>query len=354
MITFALIGSGWRAEFYLRIAHLLPLQFRCEGIVVRDPGKRAEVELRWGISAFDSIDKLAEKVECDFVITSVSRPAHPDVLRQLACVKIPVLAETPPADDLEALKTVWHELGGKGLKIQVAEQYHLAPVHRAWLKFLSKGKLGEISHAQVSIAHGYHGISLLRKYLSIGFENINLSARSFSSPIVEGPGRNGVPAYERKIESHQIIAHFECNGKLGVYDFTPSQYFGWIRRPRLCIRGGRGEIVNDACTYLQDYTTPVSVRLIRHESGGALHLTEKHLRGIQIGEEWYYTTPFGPAPLSDDEIAVATCMVCMKEYLATGREFYSLREACHDQYLNLLMLQSIKTKKPIRSENLWA
>ena len=36
-IHYALVGGGWRAEFYLRIARELPERFVIDGLVVRNP-----------------------------------------------------------------------------------------------------------------------------------------------------------------------------------------------------------------------------------------------------------------------------------------------------------------------------
>lgn len=38
-IRFGLIGSGWRAEFYIRIAKMLPEQFELTGVLIRDKEK---------------------------------------------------------------------------------------------------------------------------------------------------------------------------------------------------------------------------------------------------------------------------------------------------------------------------
>lgn len=43
-IEFGIIGGGWRAEFFLRIAKMLPERFNITGIMVRNPGKGAAIE----------------------------------------------------------------------------------------------------------------------------------------------------------------------------------------------------------------------------------------------------------------------------------------------------------------------
>src|SRR5436190_18611347 len=41
---FAIVGAGWRAEFFFRIAAALPERFHIAGLVVRDPEKGRRVE----------------------------------------------------------------------------------------------------------------------------------------------------------------------------------------------------------------------------------------------------------------------------------------------------------------------
>ena len=42
MIKFGIIGAGWRSEFYLRIAALLPSKFSVSGIYIRNSEKQKE------------------------------------------------------------------------------------------------------------------------------------------------------------------------------------------------------------------------------------------------------------------------------------------------------------------------
>jgi len=73
--------------------------------------------------------------------------------------------------------------------------------------------------------------------------------------------------------------------------------------------------------------------------------------GIMLGEEFLYKSPFPSARFNDDEIAVATCMEKMGEYVATGKEFYSLKDALQDMYLCLKMDEALESpNKEIQTE----
>ena len=133
----------------------------------------------------------------DFVVTSVSWAANPGVLKLLASLEVPALSETPPAASVEEMNELCLLVKG-GAKIQVAEQYFLQPHHAARLAFARSGKIGRVTQAQVSIAHGYHGISLIRRFLGIGFDNAKITAAVFKSPIVKGPGSDGLVALAGK------------------------------------------------------------------------------------------------------------------------------------------------------------
>ena len=77
---------------------------------------------------------------------------------------------------------------------------------------------------------------------------------------------------------------------------------------------------------------PVTEQLNRIDLGVYNNQEWSHY-GIMLGEEFLYRNPFGNARLNDDEIAVATCMMKMADYLENGIEFYSLKEALQDVYL---------------------
>ena len=351
---FGIIGGGWRAEFFLRVARELPEQFHIGGMLVRDAVRGERLETEWGVKTVRTLDELLHLADFEFVVVSVPWAVSPPMLRALTEHGMPALAETPPAPDLDGLIAL-HELTARGATIQVAEQYQFQPMHAARLALARSGKLGTVTQAQVSAAHGYHGINLLRGLLNVGFDEVTITARSFSSPIVAGPGRSGPPSGEKVVESQQVIAQLDFGDKLGVFDFTGDQYFSWIRSPRLLVRGERGEINNQQVRYLQDFLTPIELDLRRVDAGQGGNLEGYYHKGIMAGSDWLYRNPFIPARLTDDEIAVATCLQKMSAYVQGGPGFCGLPEASQDHYLSLMINEAIKTGEAVQTQKqVWA
>ncbi|BBI35853.1 Gfo/Idh/MocA family protein [Cohnella abietis] len=353
-IKFGIVGGGWRTEFYLRIARSLPEKFQVTGIVVRDPLQGQRIERDWGIPTYRDIDELFNNTTPSFVVLAVSRGVTPEFIRKLVKRDIPVLTETPPAADLDALIELNDEVG-RNARVQVAEQYLYQPLHAARLSIIHSGLLGDISQTQVSVAHGYHGMSLIRRILGIQFEDVEIRAFSYTTPIIEGPNRKGAPEKEKTIDSKQVIALLQFGDKTAVYDFTGDQYFSWIRSPRLLVRGDKGEIHNGAIKYLQDFATPVQYDLKRVNAGEDGNLEGYYLKGIMAGERWAYRNPFIPASLTDDEIAIATCLDNMNSYVNGGPSFYSLAEASQDHYLAMMIEHATETGTIVKTnQQIWA
>ena len=350
MLKFGIVGGGWRARFFLRAARALSGQVEAAGLAARRPQRAADLAAQFGVPLYRSVSEMISAEALDFVVTSVSPSANPQILRQLAERDMPVLSETPPADTVAEMRALWALQEPARLRIQVAEQYWRQPHHAARLAFAHSGRLGRVSQVHVSAAHGYHGISLIRRFLGVGGEAPTVSARRFASPIVQGPTRQGPPNAERVTESNQLLAFFDFDDRLGLLDFSSAQYFSWIRGQRLLARGERGEIIDDRAVYLQDYRNPIHVTFTRHSAGPDGNLEGNYLKGIQAGERWWYRNPAMPAELSDDEIAVADLLLRMADYLRGGDDVYTLAEACQDRYLDILAGQAVESGQPIRAQ----
>ena len=117
------------------------------------------------------------------------------------------------------------------------------------------------------------------------------------------------------------------------------------------MKGVRGEINNSDIKYLKDYRTPVELELKRINAGEEGNMEGYHLKGVQAGGEWMYTNPFIPASLSDDEIAVASCLLKMDGYVRGEPGFYGLAEASQDAYLALMIDKAISSGEKLVSES---
>ncbi|MDX1931602.1 MAG: Gfo/Idh/MocA family oxidoreductase [Capsulimonadales bacterium] len=355
MITFGVIGAGWRTDFFMRIAAALPDRFAVSGVVIRNADKATAFTGRWNVPTFGTAEEMLDATTPDLVVVSVPWGVSVSMLRLCAERGVPALGETPPAPDVEGLNEL-ATLVRQNAKIQVAEQYFAQPLHAARLTVVRSGRIGTPSQAQVSVAHGYHGISLMRKYLGIRFENATITARRVVSPIVNSPGREGPPETEKVVDSGQMLAHFEFeNGKTGLFDFTGDQYFSFIRGPRLLVRGERGEIENETVRFLLDATAGVRLSLQREDTGHLGNLEGYHHRGYTLGAEYVYRNPFAPGRLADDEIAIAAALAGTAAYAQGGPDFYSLADAAQDRYLDIRMEEAARTGAPVTTDTqAWA
>lgn len=226
-------------------------------------------------------------------------------------------------------------------------KFYLQPLHAARLNIANSGWLGEVSQAQVSVCHGYHAMSLIRRFLGLKFENATITAHSFTSELIQNSERELGDC--KLVDSNQVIAILDFGGKLGVFDFTNNQYFSWIRALRLTVRGTVGEIVDHQVRYLKEQSIPVELELRRLNAGENGNLEGYFLKGILAGDQWVYENPFIPGRLSDDEIAIASCLEKMDVYAKGGPEFYSLAEASQDHYLSLMMDRAVKNNERIQT-----
>ena len=165
-LSFIIIGSGWRAMFYVRIAKKYPHLFRLQYMLCRTEEKAERIRKEQRIPVTLS-EVECEKARPDFVVAAVTKNAVFDVTKKWALKGFPVLSETPAAMELWQLKELWNLKQNKGAGIQVAEQYHRYPLLAAGLRYIIKNtetahlNLAEPYAVTLSAAHDYHGISLI-------------------------------------------------------------------------------------------------------------------------------------------------------------------------------------------------
>ncbi len=350
MARFAIVGGGWRSEFFLRAARALPERFECVAVAARRPEVRADIAERFGVVTVGSLDEL-DGIRPDFVVTSVAPAASAGVITGLTENGHPVLAETPPGLDRQQLLAL-ADLVAHGAIIQVAEQYQFQPLHAARLAVIRSGLLGDITSAQLSVAHGYHGVALLRAALSCGIATASVTTNRFDSPISVGPGRDGPPTSPAIDTSEESLSILRIGTQLGVIDWTEDQYFSWIRGLRYLVRGIRGEIDGHDVRHLVDHETPVHQTLRRWDVGHEGNLEGYSHRGYLLGDRWVYRNPFEGARLADDEIAVASVLAGMADHVTGGAPVYSLADAAHDTLIAVAIDEAARTGSTVIGEPL--
>lgn len=348
--TFGLYGGGWRSEFFLRVARALPDRFEVSGVITRDHEKAARFGRDFGVTRYGTAAELLSATKPLFMVVCVNGNVSADVALDLLRRRVPVLMETPPAPNLETLLR-FHESLPKDARIQIAEQYPFQPMHMARAALLATGKIGAVQHAHVSCAQGYHAMALMRRYLGVGFESAEITAKTFPVSVVGGFTRQGEPTEERVIEHPQTVAALDFGGKTGLFNFEANQHRSWARSQIVQIKGERGEIFNDRLKYLLDFKTPMESEIARKDLGRSENLEGADLKGVFADGQWLYRNPYQGSRLADDEIAVAACLDRMAEHALGGPPFYGFAEAAQDAYLALMIDKAAKNGIALRAES---
>lgn len=341
-----IVGGGWRAEYFLRVASLLPERFTVARVLVRSESSAARVEARWAVRATTSLTAFARETY-DFVIVSTPRESAGELTLHLVRAGAAVLTETPPAVDLAQLVDLYKRVAGA--PVQVAEQYGFQPHHAARLAVVRSGLIGTPSSARSTVAHGYHGVSLLRLALGVGFEPVTVSAQRYPDPVLSLAGREGWDAHPQIVANDRVTALLGFAESSAVYDFAEEQYFSPLRSRQFTVRGTRGEIDNNDVRYFVEPGRAAFVSLRREVTGVDGDLEGSFLARISLGAESLVENRFAPARLSDDEIAVAEVMHRMAIFVRTGEQFYGLADASHDHYVALLIEEAAATGRTMHS-----
>lgn len=331
---FGLIGHGWRAAFYLRIARAAPHLFSCVGVMRRGEQNGRPPEDIGGVRTFRSVRDLVRSERPDVVVVSVPRTAAPSIIVELVDAGVRVLVETPPAPDLPSLRALWSRVGESDL-VRVAEQHPVLPIVAAIQRIIASGALGDVTSAAISWTHDYHAMAMLRAILNIQGEPIRVVGAAGEVRQAAGPDRYGIPSAAGEAQRTHSVAILDAPGKLGIYDFTSEQWFDPLRRRRLLVRGSRGEIDASEVTWLAGSGTPMTAPIQRRQVGLDGNLEGMDLDTLSWAGEVVYTNSFKGARLSDEEIAIATRL---QSALQPERmDGYSLANAAQDHYLSMII-----------------
>ncbi len=342
-IKFAIIGSGWRSEFFVRIAQALPERLELSCVVVRNEQKAQYFHKTYNIPVLFSLEQAAA-LKPDFIVVCVSKPNIFDVIKQCVKLGLPVLSETPPALAVSELAELWQLKCKQNAKIQVAEQYHLMPLYSAKFNIVQQGFIGEPYTIMISDAHDYHAVSLIRKFLNCGFENVRINGQCFDYTLIETGSRVGVHKSGKMQTASRYVISFEFeSGKRAFYDFSGVQYHSRIRSRHFCVQGIRGEIFDNTLLWTDSNNVPQKDYLKQHINADGRSV-------LKLNNAIFDINPYASVSLNDDESAIMRCIEGMHKYLCEGLEFYKLEDALQDTYISLLMHKAVQESKEICSK----
>ena len=333
-LSYLIVGSGYRAKFYARIAAAYPSLFSAM-FLCRSEEKAALMTRETGIPAVWSIEE-GEAFKPDFVVIAVNKTSITDVCAEWVERGLPVLMETPAGMTREDLLRLW-ELRQNGAKIAVAEQYHRYPELIAGLEAVAAGKIGTPGSAYLSLAHDYHGMSLIRRMLLTQRESYTIRGERTMHRVTETDSRTGpIPGNPVREKARDTVWITFASGKTALYDFSGVQYHSFIRSRHVIVRGDRGEWCDTVLYCLDEGGQPIREMLSPvvpsryRELDTAMLRDARRVPGVALSMDNL-----------QDEFAIASMLYDMKEFIENGTEVYPLQEALEDAWFRILMEEAL-------------
>ncbi len=353
-LKFAIIGSGWRSEFHIRMAQSAPDRLQVVAVVTETDVEAQRISNKWGVKA---VRTIKEALACgpEFVVAAVSWPAMPGIVRELVASGVKVMAETPPAPDLEGLRSLWHDVGASG-RVQVGEQYVLMPGHASRLVVLHDGVIGAPASVEIASTHLYHAVSLVRAFLGVDMDAVTVNARTFATPLVDPLTFGGWVSDPKPTPRTTTVATLDFgDGRMGLYNFVDNQWWNPLLARRIVARGSLGEIVDDTVTRLTK-DGPVTSPIVYRRTGVDMNLEGNEVVNASFDGRVIYRNPWVGTRLSEDDIAVASHLAAVGRWAREeGPAPYPLAQGCQDHALGLAIEESARTGADVHVENeVWA
>jgi predicted dehydrogenase len=272
-----------------------------------------------------------------------------------------VLLETPIAHKLSEADAIIRAAQKRGLKVEVAEQFHRRPLEQLKLKLIDSGLFGRVYTAFNDFAgHGYHGVSVLRSYLGFSAKPVQVIGVVQHNKLAPHWSRLGGGFGPRvETQEHGIIT-FE-DGRLGIFHWTDVGYdsaLRWWRSSRFLAEKGMGISVgigidvDEQLTLLSpDGQAPQFItieRQLERVDGGALVALIAHT-GNPDFPVVRWENPFKPAikghgiQWHDDDIGVASCLMSLVNAVRNETApTYGAEQARLDQEIILAIQRSAK------------
>jgi predicted dehydrogenase len=360
LLRVAIIGTAKRSD-YLYGPLIKGLSNEVELVSVwgrsAEPVERLSESLN--VPGYTDMHKLLRETAPEIGIVSVGYHANGEVGLMAVQAGLHVLLETPIAHELSEADAIIAAAQARGLKIEVAEQFHRRPLEQIKIKLLMSGLFGRVYSSFNDFAgHGYHGVSVMRSYLGFDARPVQVQGAVRSYELAPHWSRlSDSRAARTEIQEHGII-EFD-GGQLGLYHWTDVGYdspLRWWRSSRFLAEKGMGITVGVGLDVQEQLTllaeggeAPHFIQIERRferVDGGALLAMLAHT-GDPALPVICWDNPFcsqvkGQGPQwHDDEIGVAGCILSLVNAVRNGAEpTYGPLQARLDQEIILAIRQS--------------
>ena len=367
-LRLAIIGTAKRSDYlYGPLIKALPDEVELVSVWGRHTDSVERLGKSLGVPAYTDIDKLVRETAPEIGIVSVSYHANGEIGLMAVQAGLHVLLETPIAHKLSEADAIIAAAQARGLKIEIAEQFHRRPLEQIKLKLIASGLFGRVHTAFNDFAgHGYHGVSVLRSYLGFDAKPAQVTGTVREYDLAPHWSRlSGTRGPRSETQEHGII-EFE-GGQVGIFHWTDVGYDSavrWWRSSRFLAEKGMGITVGVGLDVEERLSlispggeAPHFITIERRWEridGGALvamvaHTGDPDLPSIQ------WDNPFRPAVQGhgaqwhDDEIGVAGCLLSLVEAVRNGtKPTYGAYQGRLDQELILaLRMSSMAEGQPV-------
>lgn len=365
----AIIGTAARSSYlYGPMLKALSGDVKLVSVWGRTSGPAKTLGESLGVPWYTEIDKLVRETDPQIGIVCVAYHANGIVGLMAVEHGLHVLLETPIAHSLHEADAIIRAAQQRGLKVEVAEQFHRRPLEQLKLRLIESGLFGQVYTAFNDFAgHGYHGVSVLRSYLGFDAKPVQVIGAVQQNRLVPHWSRLSDTFGPRlETQEHGIIT-FE-DGRLGIFHWTDVGYdsaLRWWRSSRFFAEKGMGISVgvgidiDERLTLLsQDGQAPQFIAIERRferVDGGALVALIAHTGNPDIPVvRW--ENPFKPGikghgiQWHDDEIGVAGCLMSLVDAVRNdAAPTYGADQARLDQEIILAIHKSAERKGlPVR------
>jgi predicted dehydrogenase len=365
----AIIGTARRSSYlYGPILEALPDEVKLVSIWGRSTDSARRLGERLDVPWYTDLDRLISETGPQIGVVAVNYNANGQVGLMAVEHGLHVLLETPIAHKLSEADAIMAAAGERGLKIEVAEQFHRRPLEQIKLRLIESGLFGRVHTSFNDFAgHGYHGVSVMRSYLGFDAKPAQVTGAVREYDLTAHWSRLADTRGPRKETQEHGIIEFE-GGRLGLFHWTNVGYdsaLRWWRSSRFLAEKGMGITVGVGLDADERLTllapggeAPRFITLERRwerNDGGALIAVVAHTGNPELPVvRW--ENPFRPVEQGhgvqwhDDEIGVAGCLKSLVDAVRDGGEpTYGPQQARLDQEIILAIRQSsLNGGQPVR------